>query len=142
MLARRAAILQCFWPASILEYPEQDSHVWVCPTKFANLGHVAKLVVTNEISEEYGTPIVRVVRPYEFAPSTVLIARIWLELRKTDAPSTNIVKSGLRWVGPVTAAFDPYDQPDVACVTQKMTGAFKDDPQMEERFFRLIQGQR
>ena len=33
-------------------------------------------------------------------------------------------------------------KPDVACVTQKMTGAFKDDPQMEERFFRLIQGQR
>ena len=29
-------------------------------------------------------------------------------------------------------------KPDVACVTQKLTGVFKDDKNMEERFFRLI----
>jgi len=29
-------------------------------------------------------------------------------------------------------------KPDVACVTQKMTGVFKDDPAMEARFLRLI----
>ncbi|MEO0399888.1 MAG: GTP cyclohydrolase I FolE [Pseudomonadota bacterium] len=29
-------------------------------------------------------------------------------------------------------------KPDVACVTQKMTGVFKDDPTMETRFMRLI----
>ena len=27
---------------------------------------------------------------------------------------------------------------DVSCVTQTMTGVFRDDPQMEARFFRLI----
>lgn len=31
-------------------------------------------------------------------------------------------------------------KPDVSCVTKRVTGVFKDDPAMEERFLRLIQG--
>ncbi|MCA8934027.1 MAG: GTP cyclohydrolase I, partial [Rhodospirillaceae bacterium] len=30
-------------------------------------------------------------------------------------------------------------KPGVACVTTRFTGAFRDDPRMEERFLRLVE---
>ena len=33
-------------------------------------------------------------------------------------------------------------KPDVATITTQFTGVFKDDPRMEERFFRLVRGDR
>ena len=109
-----APILKCFWPSREVALPDIGQEVWVLPTKFRNIGHLARLVVYFE-GDDFAEDGLRVMirKPYHFKKSNVTIAEWWLALQHTADVSTNIVQCQIEWISSVAGILRGH--PTVAC---------------------------